>query len=134
MATILVVDDDEATRYSTGRLLKSLGHEVYEAADGEEALELCLDGDFDLVVMDILMPVMDGLETIDELKRQRPYLPVIACTGHDGGRLHYLDVAMHIGASGVLKKPFSGSVLADMVGDLLAGAAAKFGGVRPGIA
>ena len=121
MARLLVVDDDEAMRYSTARLLQLLGHEVEEAADGEEALEMLLGAEFDLVLVDILMPVMDGLETIDELRRQGAQVPVIAWTGHQGGRLDYLEAALHIGASGVLLKPFSSQALTTLVEELLAG-------------
>ena|SRR5258708_23847389 len=106
-ATILVIDDDEAVRYSIRRIMQGEGFAVAVAANGREALEL-LDRAFPaLVITDLIMPEMEGLETITELRKRRPELPIIAISG--GGRVirpGYLDFAKKLGASDVLAKPF----------------------------
>jgi DNA-binding response OmpR family regulator len=105
--TILVIDDDEAVRYSIHRIMQREGFAVAVAADGREGLEL-LDRVFPaLVITDLIMPEMEGLETITELRKRRSELPIIAISG--GGRVirpGYLDFAKKLGASDVLAKPF----------------------------
>ena len=89
MARILVVDDDTAVRTFVRRALAHRGHETAAAGDGAEALAL-IQGDpaFDLVVSDIVMPALDGIELVATLAEQRPALPVILMTAHaDQARL-----------------------------------------------
>jgi len=79
---ILVVDDDAQVRATIARALSELGYAVNEAADGPRALELVRGGQADLVVLDYVMPGMDGAEVAREIAAIDPDLPVIFSTGH----------------------------------------------------
>jgi DNA-binding NtrC family response regulator len=101
----LVVDDERLVRSLVCRALARTGFDVFEAGNGEAALELVRAGDFELVISDVQMPIMGGLELAQRLKRVRPELPVILVSGHfelsDGQN------AADYGAFAVLRKPFS---------------------------
>ena len=108
MAKILLVEDDDEVRSVLKTLLQEEGHEVSEAAEGNAALEQFLNMTADLVVMDIVMPDKEGLETIIDLKRTHPDVKIMAMSG--GGRTSpqdYLDMAKRLGAIEVIAKPFS---------------------------
>jgi two-component system, OmpR family, response regulator MprA len=105
MARILVVDDEPAVRESLERSLVFEGYDVDLAADGVEALERLDGGRADAVVLDVLMPRMDGLETCRRLRAGGNDLPVLMLTARDGvaDRVTGLDV----GADDYLVKPFA---------------------------
>ena len=84
---ILVVDDDPQVRGTIHRALTELGYAVCEAADGPRALEAVRDDRVDLVVLDYVMPGMDGAEVAREIARIDPDLPVIFSTGHAALRM-----------------------------------------------
>lgn len=113
---ILVVDDDEYLRPLICRALKQAGYsDVTEANDGREGLELCGKTQFDLVITDIIMPEMDGMDVIFSLQKKSPGTRIIAMSG--GGRIDaekYLRIARIAGA-GILEKPFSLPKLLEMV-------------------
>lgn len=120
MARILIVDDEENVRFTLAKTLKGHHHEVYEASDGDRALELLNEQDIDLVVTDILMPNREGLETIQEIRMNWPDVKIIAMSG--GGRIRnteFLNVAQKFGADLIMKKPFSMSEFNDQVGKVL---------------
>ena len=73
MATILAVDDSNSMRQMVSFTLKQAGHEVMEASDGVEALELAKKNDFGLVISDVNMPRMDGISLIKELRTLPDY-------------------------------------------------------------
>lgn len=127
MAHILVIDDDEAVRRSMRRALELDGHTVLEAADGWEGLRRFGEAPVALVVTDILMPNREGIETIIELRRRSPTLPILAVSGGslNTDREGILMSADLLGASRVLAKPFAVSELREVVADLLAGAGAS---------
>jgi DNA-binding NtrC family response regulator len=105
--TILVIDDDEAVRYAIRRAFREEDFTVALAADGGQGLKLLDTVSPALVITDLIMPEKEGLETIRELRKRRPDLPIIAISG--GGRLvgcDFLDVARKLGASEALVKPF----------------------------
>jgi CheY-like chemotaxis protein/two-component sensor histidine kinase len=79
---VLVVDDEPVNRFYLNSVLERYKWEITEAKNGREALELALKGDFDIVLMDVSMPDMDGMEATRRLKSQKPLLPVIAVTAH----------------------------------------------------
>lgn len=82
--SILVVDDEPVIRTVLGRSLQREGIRVTTAENGVEALEKIRDGCFDIVISDILMPLMDGLELLVQVKTEYPDLPVILITGASG--------------------------------------------------
>ncbi len=92
---ILLVDDEERFRTNLKRMLMAQGLPVADAAGGREALELAGREPFDVAVVDIRMPDMDGLETLAELKKINPGLEVIMLTGHAS-----LDAAVEINKLG----------------------------------
>ena len=77
---ILIVDDEEGMRKLLGRVLAKNGYESVAAASGAEALRLAESEQFDLVITDIKMPGMDGLQLLQELKDFNPALPIIVIT------------------------------------------------------
>lgn len=112
MAHILVIDDDEAFRSMLRRTLERGGHAVAEAEEGAAALRAVSATPIDLVITDIIMPGMEGLQTIQELRRSHPHIKIIAITG--GGRMQpegFLKVAKMFGAVCILSKPFENTEL-----------------------
>jgi CheY-like chemotaxis protein len=109
MAHILVIEDDAEFRQMLVQMLEHDGHKVTTAGDGAEALQLLGRARPDLIVTDILMPKMDGVEFITELGRQSNGTPVVAMSG---GRRSItsefnLDSAKLLGVKATLAKPFS---------------------------
>lgn len=118
-ATILVVDDDETMRDLLRRMLERAGYAVVLAANGRDALERLRDQPTDLIVTDMVMPEMDGIELIRKLATERPRLPVIAISGvHDWA--NYLSMAIRLGAKAAVQKPVSAAELVATVRGLLA--------------
>jgi CheY-like chemotaxis protein len=117
MPSVLVVDDQDQVRQLIRETLEQAGYEVEEARDGKEGLDRYRARSTDLVIMDILMPGQDGLETIMTLRREFPDTRVIAMTGGSGtiGVLNFLDVAKMLGARRTLQKPFELKALLDTV-------------------
>ncbi|MCR4855907.1 MAG: response regulator transcription factor [Erysipelotrichaceae bacterium] len=104
MAKLLIVDDEEKIREMIGKFALHEGYEVVLASNGKEALELFEGSDFDLVVLDVMMPVMDGYETLKKMKEIRD-VPCIFLTalGQEYDRIYGFD----IGAEDYVTKPFS---------------------------
>ena len=119
MATILVVDDEESIRSLLKEVLERAHHRVLEARDGQEGLALYQQNKVDLVLMDILMPGTDGLETTLQLTREYVDAKVIAMTGAQGDR-NFLDVAKLFGARCVFEKPFDLDKLVQAINEELA--------------
>jgi two-component system, chemotaxis family, chemotaxis protein CheY len=108
MPRILVVDDDEALCNLLQEVLTDAGYEVRCARDGKAALKLYLQQTPDLVVIDLIMPTQEGLETILQMRRTNPAIKIIAISG--GGHVaakDYLAVAEKCGANRTLTKPFT---------------------------
>jgi CheY-like chemotaxis protein len=107
MARILVVDDESQMRELLCQALEKRGHTVDQAADGRQAMQRLTEQQPDLVITDLVMPEMEGIETIQAFRRRCPGLPMIAISG--GGRLgpdNYLSMAGQIGANRTFEKPF----------------------------
>jgi CheY-like chemotaxis protein len=107
MAHILVIEDHAGFRETLSEMLRSAAHEVRCASNGREALDILHDETFDLLVTDVLMPEVDGIEVLTALKRMPTPLPVIAISG--GGALPAslaLSLSSALGARAVLFKPF----------------------------
>lgn len=106
---VLVVDDEPALRESVRRGLVAGGWTVETAPDGETGLDLAGDGDFDVVVLDIMMPRRSGYEVVREMRRREIWTPVLMLTAKDG---EYDEAdAFDLGADDYLVKPFSFVVL-----------------------
>ncbi|MFN3388975.1 MAG: response regulator [Allosphingosinicella sp.] len=101
---ILIVDDDEGVRATIRRALEELGYRVAEAADGPSALAMVAEERPALVVLDYVMPEMDGTEVARRIAEADPTIPVVFSTGH--GALRALRDAAGDDAS-VLEKPFT---------------------------
>lgn len=101
---ILVVEDDAAIRRGVVDMLRFNGYRVHEASDGKSGLELALSMDADLVLLDIMMPEMNGTEVLEELRKTRPAQPVIFLTarGEEEDRVH----GLRLGADDYIVKPF----------------------------
>jgi DNA-binding NtrC family response regulator len=106
MATILIIDDEEIIRGLLRSALEAAGYEVVEAANGREGLELYRHRPADLVITDIIMPELNGLDMLLELTREFLHAKVIAISGA-GGEKNVLDVAKLLGARQTFQKPFS---------------------------
>jgi len=117
MPSVLVVDDQDQVRQLIRETLEQAGYEVQEARNGKEGLEWYRTKAADLVIMDILMPDQDGLESIMALRREFPDSRVIAMTGGSEaiGIGNVLDIAKMLGARRTLHKPFDLKVLLDTV-------------------
>ncbi|THJ25021.1 MAG: response regulator [Nitrospira sp. CG24E] len=117
MPSVLVVDDEEQLRRLVREILEQVGYHVTEARDGKEAITQYRLAQADVVIMDILMPEQDGLETIATLRREFPNVKVIAITGSSEmiGILNFLDVAKMLGAHRTLQKPFEMKTLIETV-------------------
>ena len=112
MAMILLVDDEAETRANLRAMLELMGHEVHDAAGGRDGCLLAEGQPFDCAVVDIFMPGMDGLETIQILKSLRPELPVVVLAGE--GRISpdlACRLALALGADHALRKPVDSAAL-----------------------
>jgi CheY-like chemotaxis protein len=108
MTRILIIDDDAEVRALMRLTLERAGFEVAEARDGEEGVQAFRQQAADLIFCDVFMPGKDGLEVIQELRRDFPGVKVIAMSGGGyRGTMALLDVARHLGAIEALSKPFS---------------------------
>jgi len=108
LADILVVEDNEDVGAFAEAMLSELGHRVTRASSGEEALVLCREQDFDVVLSDVVMPGMGGLKFADALAREKPDLPVVLATG-------YSQEIAEAGSGGrtVILKPYRLATLSD---------------------
>ncbi|GJE14683.1 MULTISPECIES: response regulator [Methylobacterium] len=119
-ARILIVDDDPQVRHVTASFLTGFGHSTTEASDGEAALAQLQRDRYDIVVADLAMPGMSGIELAAEIRDRHPHVPVLILTGH--------AEAMQIPADlPVLPKPFRSADLAARVATLLDDAAGQAG-------
>ena len=105
MAKILIIEDESAIRRVLTKILveESKEYEVEEAADGVEGVEKLKKEDYDLVLCDIKMPKMDGMEVLAEVKKLKPEIPFVMISGH--GDLETAVNAMRLGAYDYISKP-----------------------------
>lgn len=105
MAKILITEDENALRIFVARALRLDGHETYEAGDGAEGLEKLAQDDFDLLLSDIRMPVMDGIELAHQAAERYPAMKILLMTGYAEQRERADDLASKI--VDVVQKPFA---------------------------
>jgi len=123
MARILLVDDDDLVRQSLALRLEAAGHDVTTAVHGGDGLEAFSRVRFDVVISDIFMPEVEGMEFILALRRQCREIPIIVMTGgarrtartSPEGVEHYLKAARQFGATYSLSKPFSPARLLELI-------------------
>jgi two-component system response regulator AtoC len=106
---VLVIDDDPGIREYLEAAVSRQGYEVIAAKDGEEALANLDHFKPDVVTLDVVLPGMDGLETLRRLKQRMPEVPVVMLSGH--GQARTIVEAMRLGASDFLRKPFEAEEL-----------------------
>lgn len=105
MSRILIIEDEAAIRRVLVKILteENKGYEVFEAEDGLKGMEILKDEDFDLVLCDIKMPKMDGVEVLEAVKKIKPEIPIVMISGH--GDLDTAVNTMRLGAFDYISKP-----------------------------
>ncbi|MDQ2078862.1 response regulator [Xanthobacteraceae bacterium Astr-EGSB] len=126
MPRILLIDDDAAVRSAISLILDQEGHAVIAAEDGQAGLDLARATSFDIAIVDMYMPGLDGLETIARLRAMVPALPIIATSGAvgrspSGGASDVLTAATERGAAMVIHKPFRPRELLQAISNCLDG-------------
>ena len=116
----LVVDDTEVMRMIVVMTLKDAGFDIVEADNGKQGLKLAKRENFDLVITDIRMPVMDGLQMIRKLRKLRQYLntPILSLTNLNSD--HFKQELKLAGANGWVQKPFGRNTLIETIQKLVA--------------
>jgi CheY-like chemotaxis protein len=120
VAKILIIDDDATIQLVFSQFLTNLGHEIMQAENGKEGMSLIQETGPDLVITDIMMPEMDGLEILMQLRSTHDSVPVIAISG--GMRalpVNFLQQAKLFGARYVFEKPVPLDVLRNAVTELI---------------
>ena len=108
MARVLVVEDSAGLREIMSIGLRASGHDVAQAPDGRRALDLQREHPYEVVVTDLFMPEMDGIETIQTLRQEFPDIAIVAISGVPTKTgADFLEVAEKLGADRVLRKPFT---------------------------
>jgi CheY-like chemotaxis protein len=117
MAKILVADDEEALRTFLSRALALRGHTVTAVADGSEALDALANDSFDLLLSDIVMPIMDGIALALKASRDYPRMTIIMMTGYvaEKKRAEDLNAFVH----DIVSKPFTMDLICSVVDDAL---------------
>ena len=118
MARILVAEDTDAVRSFVVRALQFHGHEVTGVGDGAQALEKLAEAEFDLLLTDIVMPVMDGIALALKVARDYPAVRILMMTGYAEAkrRAYNMESLIH----DVISKPFTADQIADAVAKALA--------------
>jgi len=122
---ILVIDDDDLVRTAVQQILENKGFDVVVAAQGQHALRILDNGNFDAIVVDIFMPDMDGLETIRAFRERSPEIAIVAMSGtkfYEGtaSAPDFLLMATKLGANASLRKPFRSRELVATIESCLA--------------
>ena len=102
---ILIADDEKNIRLTISQALGEMGLEIDTAVNGEEALMKLKDSNFDLILLDLLMPGINGMEVLQKLSKERPEVRVIIITAH--GTIDSSVEAMKLGAIDFIQKPFT---------------------------
>ncbi len=117
MASILIAEDEMAVRTFVSRALEQRGHSTVGVGDGGAAIEALSEENFDLLLTDIVMPIMDGIALALKVTSEYPQIPILMMTGysHERQRAHNLECLIHA----VITKPFSLDKLCNTVDDIL---------------
>jgi len=116
---ILAVDDSSGVRKMVKFALKTKGHDVVTAVDGLEGLEKLMEGDYELIILDINMPRLDGFGLLDKLKKipEKADIPILMLTTE--GQEEDKDKALRMGANTYMVKPFKPTELISTVEKML---------------
>src|SRR5882672_1121809 len=117
MPKILVIDDEADMRFAVRMLLERSGHTVFEADNGDAALSRIDEGVPDLVLLDMRLPGMDGIQILQKIREKQKDLPIIMVTGY--GNVELAEQALQLGADHYLSKPFHNKELIDVIGQIL---------------
>ncbi len=123
MTRILVIDDDPLLRVTLAAALSTAGHVAVEAGNGLDGVTEARRYPPDLIIVDLIMPEQDGIETLIRLRATYPDLPVVAIAGARARNQDFLSLATSLGATATLAKPFPTPTLVDLVAHCLAAAA-----------
>lgn len=114
---ILIVDDEKNIRMTIRQSLADMDVETDAAVNGEEAFSKLKDADFGLVLLDLRMPGMDGMEVLEKLRKDRPDIRVVIITAH--GTIDSAVDAMKLGAVDFIQKPFTPKEIRDLVAKVI---------------
>lgn len=114
---ILIVDDEEGLREGLSKLLESEGYAALSAESGEQALQILQQSHIDLVLTDMRMPGMDGIELLKKIRERHPNVGVIILTGY--GQIESYIEAMNFGAIEYVSKPFKVNELKFIINKVL---------------
>ncbi len=114
---ILVVDDSNLNRAILVEFLNSKGFKILEAADGKEALEIIRQQNPDLILLDLIMPVMDGFEAMEHLQKENIKIPIIIITAYIKDNTYRR--CKELGAAGFLNKPIKMHELFNIISGIL---------------
>jgi DNA-binding response OmpR family regulator len=117
VSKILIVDDEKNIRMTISQALTDMDVETDTAINGEEALAKLKDKDFGLVLLDLRMPGMDGMEVLAKLRKERPDIRIVIITAH--GTIDSAVDAMRLGAVDFIQKPFSPKEIRNMVSKII---------------
>jgi DNA-binding response OmpR family regulator len=110
---VLIVDDEKNIRFTLSHALESLGVEIGTAVNGEDALAKLEEKPFGLILLDLKMPGMDGMEVLRRVRKTRPDIKIIIITAH--GSIESAVEAMKLGAADFIQKPFAPDEIRDLV-------------------
>lgn len=102
---ILIADDEQSLRLVLDTILRKDGYEVDTAENGKQAVEMVITGEYDMVILDIRMPLLDGMQAFREIHKVKPDLPVLLMTAYGSG--YDAVEAMKRGAFDYITKPFN---------------------------
>jgi two-component system OmpR family response regulator len=114
-ARVLLIDDEEAFTSNLAMILSVRGYEATAVHDGESAIRAVEEGGFDVAILDLMMPGIDGIETLRRIKRKKPFLEVIMLTGH--GSVATGVEGMNLGAFDYAMKPIDVADLLEKIAD-----------------
>lgn len=114
---ILIVDDEKNIRLTMSQALKPLGYEVSTAVNGEDALQQLAEWAFDLILLDLKMPGMDGMDVVRSVVELRPDIKIIIVSAH--GTVEKAVEAMKLGAVDFIQKPLTPNEIRELVNRVL---------------
>lgn len=118
---VLVADDDPDFAGNIKEVLEKHGYRVSRARTGKQALDTALAGGIDILILDLQLPVISGLEVYMQLQQRGRALPTIVVTGYDDAHVEALDSLRSLSATGILTKPFDSGQLLDALGSIMPG-------------